>query len=390
MDGIESAIRGALARGDATDKDYRERVYRSVFTALERRLSESPGLPEGEARRRRDLLKQHIVAIEREHMAASPPAAQAPRVEPRAQAPASPAPTSPAPRVVAPPPAGAAPGTGSAPPVMAVDRRSEPSRAAAPELRAERPAAYPGEGGDGMAIRPRRDVETSEMVLPGVAGDMRGADGEYDAGERRRPWGLLLALAALVAILGAGAWFVLGGGLSGGTGQAPAEVADDVTAPPAGPPPLNADQPAEREWTTVFSASDPSRIGAASGATVEPMQDEGEAFVRLRSSDSNAALRVAVDGAALAAVAGGPVVFDIVARAQEGQETQISVTCDFGVLGDCGRRRYVVGLHRADFLFDIELGAANAAADGIISIVTDVEGEGRAIDLFEIRLARAQ
>ncbi len=71
-------------------------------------------------------------------------------------------------------------------------------------------------------------------------------------------------------------------------------------------------------------------------------------------------------------------------------ETQISVSCDFGALGDCGRRRYVVGLHRADFLFEVDMPAGAPAGDGAISIVTDVDGGGKAIDLFEIRLAPAE
>jgi hypothetical protein len=80
----------------------------------------------------------------------------------------------------------------------------------------------------------------------------------------------------------------------------------------------------------------------------------------------------------------------VVARAQEGEETQISVDCNFGELGDCGRKRYLVGITREEFLFEVELPAGNPGSGGTIAINSDVEGQGRAVDLFAIRVSTAQ
>ena len=56
MDVIEKAIRGALEKGDADDRAFREKVYRSAFAALERALQANPDLaPEIAGKRRSDL-----------------------------------------------------------------------------------------------------------------------------------------------------------------------------------------------------------------------------------------------------------------------------------------------------------------------------------------------
>ena len=41
-------------------------------------------------------------------------------------------------------------------------------------------------------------------------------------------------------------------------------------------------------------------------------------------------------------IAGKHAIFDVIARAEDGKDTQMTVDCDFGELGDCGRKRYAV------------------------------------------------
>jgi hypothetical protein len=89
-------------------------------------------------------------------------------------------------------------------------------------------------------------------------------------------------------------------------------------------------------------------------------------------------------------LAGKRVVFAVVARAEEGKETQMSISCNFGELGGCGRKRYAVGYARGDFLFEVEFPAKQPGAAGTIAIVSDVGGEGKAVDVYEIKAASAQ
>ncbi|MGO4842547.1 hypothetical protein AB4144_60790, partial [Rhizobiaceae sp. 2RAB30] len=89
-------------------------------------------------------------------------------------------------------------------------------------------------------------------------------------------------------------------------------------------------------------------------------------------------------------LAGKRAVFDIVARAEEGKETQISVDCNFGELGGCGRKRYAVGYEKGEFLFEIELPNKRPGAEGTIAVNSDIANGGKAIDVYEIKVSPAQ
>ncbi len=354
MDGIESAIRNALARGDARDRAFRERVYRSVFAALEKKIVETPDMSADEAQRRREVLKDRIIVIEREFVPRPAPAPSGPAVDHPSSQPAS------------------------AAPVPSVDA---PHRTA------------PVESFEPLEMTPRREAVPSGYTLPGVAGDTRDDYPDEAAQERRRPWGVLLIVVTVLAMAAIAGWWAVETGFfgrdDGSVPNPPVELEEEEFTPDA-PPPLSGGDSAELDWITVFSPGDAAAVNTAPGASAEVLREEKTPFLRVRSGAPDAPITFGISRAALAAVAGGKAVFDIVARAQEGQESQISVSCNFRDLGDCGRRRYVVGLHRSDYLFEVELPSGQPGSDGAISIVTDVESGTRAIDIFEIRLAPAE
>jgi hypothetical protein len=142
-----------------------------------------------------------------------------------------------------------------------------------------------------------------------------------------------------------------------------------------------------RDWITVFSPADPTQASVPAGAEAEVMQDESGSFLRIRSGPADSAVTFGVGQGVLEQIEGKSAVFDIVARAEGGEETQISVACDFGELGDCGRRRYVVGYERGEYLFEVALPAGEPGAAGSIAIDSDFGDEGRAVDIYEIRVS---
>jgi hypothetical protein len=142
-----------------------------------------------------------------------------------------------------------------------------------------------------------------------------------------------------------------------------------------------------RNWVTVFSPADPSGVNAPTGATADVSQDESGTFLRIRSGPTGAAVVFDVGQGILEQIAGRKAVFDIVARAEEGTQTEISISCDFGELGDCGRRRYAVGYERGEYLFDVELPAKSPGASGSIAINSDFANEGKAVDIYQIRVS---
>ena len=93
MDAIEKAIRNAFEKGDADDRAFREKVYRSAFAALDRALLANPGITVEVAIKRRKAMQAKIAEIESEFLpavAAAPPA-ESPYEEPLAVEPAAPA-----------------------------------------------------------------------------------------------------------------------------------------------------------------------------------------------------------------------------------------------------------------------------------------------------------
>ena len=72
LDPVEKAIRSALEKGNAEDRAFRERVYRSAFAALDRATASQPQLTVEMAIKRRQSLQAKITNIESEYLPAAP------------------------------------------------------------------------------------------------------------------------------------------------------------------------------------------------------------------------------------------------------------------------------------------------------------------------------
>jgi hypothetical protein len=86
-------------------------------------------------------------------------------------------------------------------------------------------------------------------------------------------------------------------------------------------------------------------------------------------------------------IAGRSAIFAITARAEEDRATQMSVECNLAALGDCGRKRYAVEHEPNDFLFEVALPDRAPGAGGSVAITPDIQNQGRAVDIFSIRVA---
>jgi len=353
LDGIERAIRNALDKGDANDRAFRERIYRSAFAALERTLAGKSEITEDLRQRRRDDLKAKVYEIETEYvpaMAASAPAANAPVA---------------AADSASPPPRAAA----SAPPA---DGRIEPTLDAAPVRRA-----------------PSRPRAMTEADLAGERDEAR----VLLAG--RRSWTGPVLFVLILAALAAGGWWVWQSGLIAmPTEPGEPQLAEEPAAP---------DQPAaatpgqiirardDASWIRLFDPADPTTVTASGDATAAADEADGEVFVQARSGASGAPVRFGIGEGALQTIAGTRAVFRISASAEEeAGETQISIECDFAGLGDCGRRRFLVGITQEDFLFEVQLANANPDGAGAITINSDIDNQGRSVRIHSISVAPAR
>jgi hypothetical protein len=147
---------------------------------------------------------------------------------------------------------------------------------------------------------------------------------------------------------------------------------------------------AERNWITVFTPDNATQVAAPADTSAEVMEDDSGSFLRIRSGESGSAIVFDVGQGILEQIAGKKATFDIVARAEEGQETEMSVDCNFGELGDCGRKRYAVGYQRGDYLFELDFPNASPGSGGTIAINSDFSNQGKAVDIYEIRVSVAE
>ncbi len=362
MDAIEQAIRNAFTKGDPEDPVFRERVYRSASAALEKAISSNAAITPEAAERRRTGLLATVTSIESEFV---------PAVEPVT----APAPSSSAPMVE---PDRTRPGT-AAPEVEIAPSRREPA-AVFPDT--PDPAADWSAGSAPQAERPVLAGEARPAVVERAAAD------EEPRRRGGRSWGLLAGLVTLVVIVALGVWI----GVEAGYVDIPgAERTDPVVTaqPPSesdGAPRKPGEQEALENWIVVFSPDDPTSVAAAVGARAEVVDANGEKAILISSGKDGAPIRFDVGQGVLERIAGKSAVFDIVATTGDGPETQISVSCDFGPLGDCGRNRYVANTQRSEFLLQVDVPAGQPSGNGVIEIQSDLSNQGKSVQIIQIRV----
>lgn len=412
MDVIEQAIRSAFERGDADDRAFREKVYRSAFAALEKALQNNQGISPELAEKRRTALQAKIADIETEFIPAVP------SVETPARAAEPELSVNSAPSVElddgqratpAAPPVGPAVETSDGPashdddPVIGIPEPVEPRlspRSSEPRL-PEPPADRRAEAAAGRVPEPFfpdvSDFDTTAPERDTFQEDIAAvsADGGPNvAPERRRPLAAIFLGVTLLALAAIGVWWAISTGLVKIPG--PADTDEITQVPPDDEeftpgeeeaPAKPGELDAERNWILVFSPSDATTISAPGDTKAEVMSDDSGNFVRIRSSASGSAIVFDVPQGVLEQISGKHATFDVVARAEEGKETQFSVDCNFGELGDCGRKRYRAGYEKGDFLFDLDLPAKAPGAEGTVAINSDVDNGGKAIDVYEIKVS---
>jgi hypothetical protein len=221
--------------------------------------------------------------------------------------------------------------------------------------------------------------------------------GRYDRG-----LGFSLMLITCLAVLVMGVWFAVSNGALRLRGTA--EVADTTVTvapqdlPEAEKPAVTAgDQTAAQvpaaapadNWLMIFRPENPGELVVDPTISANVKGSGPLAHLRVepaKSSTGDAAVVFSIGQGVLEQIAGKRAVFDIVAAADDGNPTQISVFCDFAGLGDCGRKRFQIDAATSDNLFQIEFPAGQPTGSGQIVLNPDVEGKGRALEIYAIKV----
>ena len=205
MDPIEKAIRNALEKGNAEDRAFREKVYRSAFAALERATQAQPNLTVEVAINRRKNLQAKITSIESEFLPALP-------AEPEEAPAVSVAPSE--------------HGSATAPAVETPGATRGGRSADAPSVQLDSDAAPEPSAG----TSPTFDVEAPAQSFPrATPADQVSPDrNDARAQERRRPFAAMFVVVTLLGAAAIGGWWAYQMGLF----KLPSELDASLPNPP--------------------------------------------------------------------------------------------------------------------------------------------------------------
>ncbi|WP_288430382.1 hypothetical protein [uncultured Agrobacterium sp.] len=400
MSGLETAIRNALEKSDRSNAEVRARIYQSSRQALEAGLRKQGVDDPNVVAQQRQRLEGLIHAIEteernrlldvvedhvRREAARTPP----PPVPPQTQRPADP----------------------SAAPSVAPERRheddvDEAAMPVEPELRAEQRgqvAQQPAPSMDDFRVERSDDALRNMTSSAGPSFEASSLAFKPErAAKARRKRGIITRLFiwfTFLAFIALGAWWVYSSGLL----LSPADRDTSVPNPPpqvqsedfngheATPEPtLSAGRGFSSDWQEVYNA-ERGNAGLQPGslAGVEDVVTGGGKAVRVtsRTAEQGGNIAIAVPVDVLREMAGKSSTIAITLQSASDRQTQVSVACDFGSLGDCSRHRFTATQERADMLINVNFDRAMAPnTPGRILINSDIDGSARPINLYSVRI----
>lgn len=352
---LETALRSALKKGDIENPVFRRKVYESAATAMHRSLEARGNATKEAIDAQNKRLAEVIRTIEADLKAAPSPAhaATKPSVEPEA------------------------PARRTEPPLVKPDSERHASTT---DTRNE-PSLYVEPHAEKADTNPERKPAKTKAERKGT----------------RAPFAKLLTAAVLVSFLGVGFFWVFT------TDAFKSEEARDTSVPNPnrvlesesfeGRDPGTSNAPATLDsaagddgWIELFSPSDLTTLGLVAGATAEMKTDPFGDYVHIVTPNEDAEVQIDVPLNLMQQAPSRTIQLSFIAHAEDDAPTQMSVTCDLGTLGDCGRLRFNLGQAPQEYLMQMQISeGASSSRQGVIKIVTDIENEARAVKLLQVR-----
>lgn len=382
MSGLETAIRNALEKSDRSNAEVRARIYQSSRQALEAGLRkqgiDDPQVVALQRQRLESLI--HLIENEERNRLLDRVEQQLRPLAPESQAHHD----------------------------HGVDPVSQTAHhdhmAVEPELRGETRDVRPG----AAAIAPEPPSAGRRNGKPAKRGTSAAdaslafrPEGAVGRRKRRGLFARLFIYVTLLAFIGFGAWWVYSSGLL----LSPEQRDTSVPNPPAQvqaedfngtepAPSLSAGRGFSDDWVEVFNAErGSSGVSAGPRAAVENIATPAGKALRVTSKSvaQDGAVSVEVPVEVMRDMAGKSSTISITLQSSSDRQTQVSVSCDFATLGDCSRHRFTATAERADMLLNTTFERSLAPnAPGKIFINSDIDGSGRPVNLYSVRILPGQ
>ena len=443
MNGLEVAIKNALARSDRTSAEVRARIYQSSREALEAGLRkqniEDPEL----VAQHRQRLEQLIRLIEREERdrLLSLVAEHVKKTIPPTSEETGPTIGG----VLRRDPAfgdsdhsidGYDNGVRSEPvqPVQHVQLAqpvypptTHATKAATPDITVEQPlrappsekASKPAKSAQGQREEPRlgTDEQIDDFTTNVTSRGYDLTDSPRDDEElsfkpepivvrkkRRGLFARMLIIFTLFAFLVMGAAWIYSSGLLISEAQRdqsvpnpPAEIqeddfdgADASTPPTAFEPDRQLTGSFSSDWLNVFDAGmNVGTVKAGSQVTTENVRLPSGAALRVtsRGSTNGGDIQFEVPVELMRQLSGRTSTIAVTLQSSTDTPTQVSIECDFKSLGQCSRHRFTAMPERSDLLINTTFtGGMVANATGSISVNADIDGAGKSVNIYSVRI----
>ncbi|MEP0942853.1 MAG: hypothetical protein ABJH63_14455 [Rhizobiaceae bacterium] len=223
---------------------------------------------------------------------------------------------------------------------------------------------------------------------PAVAADAYSEAVAATQSNDRKPYAKLLLWAIIVAGVGVSIWWAINFGPAllkqqlGGSVPNPGQTIESGQFVPG----------AEGEgWVTAFDpATDSINIDTGGFGTAEVFQNASETYVRLASNaggnDNN--IKILIPRGVMLPLKGSAATIEVVMKSSAKASQEFAVYCEFGTMGSCGRKRFTASARPDAQIFDVLLNNIDLAADedAYLTFNSDLGGEGRAIDIYAIRV----
>ncbi len=142
------------------------------------------------------------------------------------------------------------------------------------------------------------------------------------------------------------------------------------------------------EWTKLFEAGKSKSFTVGSQATAKVEQSGSGPYLAITSAapglDGSVTIELPQD--VIASMQGKTSNIALMLEGGD-KPVQVTVECEFGGLGNCGRHRFLLSQNKTDLMFDVQVKAGGAAeGPGRLVINADAGGEGNTAKLFSIHV----
>jgi hypothetical protein len=85
---------------------------------------------------------------------------------------------------------------------------------------------------------------------------------------------------------------------------------------------------------------------------------------------------------------GAVATFEVLIKSSDETAHQYAVYCEFSAMGSCGRKRFTATSKLEALIFDVTINNVVLAdgEDAFLSFNTDLSGQGKAIDVYAVRV----